>query len=605
MFLLQKSIKIGFRRVGNTPIIPISVKVLSIFVALILLTSLSTNFISLQFSQRQVISLTNNLLVYDLSDICETASNQYQISMYTQDKEQAILSLQKMAEGKLSRPHSVAMGLNTDGTFLFLAYKGETSDWQTFSDSVALTFLQDSLATAISENSKDRLEGSIRFKSQSGEYMGVYKYQTDWNCFILRGELRSVLQKDMYYAFLFVFIIILALTIVFIFLGMFVLNKMFSNIKHFTKTLYDLQQEGNKFPSADTLTKGPIDISDASNDDITYLAANFNNLYVNTASLRNMFQKFVPKSVVDTAYKEHKVELKGEQRELTILFTDIQNFTTRTEILGNDIIRLLNIHYNSIIGIIQPSDEENELFSKAFIGSIIGDAILGVFGKTSGAHEHDAYKSVDALSCAWKMSSCTKEFCKKIDAKRDELIAQGKFTDKEKEIYEAVRIEIGVGIDGGSVFYGNIGSHQYMANTVIGDNVNSASRIESLTRIYKLPVLVSEYVKNEVRSIPEAASRYTFYEIDTVQVKGKNVGKKIFFPLDLKQEDKEFCEMYTEEKFMFFQEGLTSYYEGDWSAARMAFERCQLQVANVFLERMGNNSRAPENWSGIWTMTTK
>ena len=70
-----------------------------------------------------------------------------------------------------------------------------------------------------------------------------------------------------------------------------------------------------------------------------------------------------------------------------------------------------------------------------------------------------------------------------------------------------------------------------MANTVIGDTVNSASRLEGLTRIYHLPVIVSEYVKNEV--LKESA-RYKFFEIDTVQLKGKTEGKKIFFPFKTK-----------------------------------------------------------------------
>ena len=97
------------------------------------------------------------------------------------------------------------------------------------------------------------------------------------------------------------------------------------------------QSQANENAEPAQVTRAPIDLSGAPNDDITYLAANFNDLYVNTANLRNIFQKFVSKNVVDTAYHDHKVELKGEQRQLTILFTDIKGFTSRTEVLGNDI----------------------------------------------------------------------------------------------------------------------------------------------------------------------------------------------------------------------------------------------------------------------------
>ena len=142
------------------------------------------------------------------------------------------------------------------------------------------------------------------------------------------------------------------------------------------------------------------------------------------------------------------------------------------------------------------------------------------------------------------MTIQTKRFRQKMDERKKELSSAGRFTEQAQKAYEAVRIDIGVGIDGGEVFYGNIGSNKYMANTVIGDNVNSASRIEGLTRIYKLPVLCSEYVRDEVMKVPDGARRYRFFEIDTVQVKGKLEGKKIYFPLDMEQEDPDYADMY-------------------------------------------------------------
>ena len=59
-----------------------------------------------------------------------------------------------------------------------------------------------------------------------------------------------------------------------------------------------------------------------------------------------------------------------------------------------------------------------------------------------------------------------------------------------------------------------------------------------------------------------------------------------------------------ESQLAVFEEGLAAYYAGDWSAARKAFKGCSLEVAQVFLERIGTKS-APADWSGIWTMTTK
>ena len=165
-------------------------------------------------------------------------------------------------------------------------------------------------------------------------------------------------------------------------------------------------------------------------------------------------------------------------------------------------------------------------------------------------------------------------------------------------------LDVGVGIDGGNVFYGNIGSSERMANTVIGDNVNSASRLEGLTRIYKVPVIVSEYIRDDAMKDPEAKIRYEFFELDTVQVKGKTEGVKIYIPLDkdCPASDWNFETMKT--KFEIFETGLKAYYEGDWKTARAEFKKSQLCCADVFLERMGLKS-APAGWSGTWTMTTK
>lgn len=596
----------GFQKVGKTPIIPLSVKILTVFVLLILISTLFTNFITLIFTQRQTIALTDDILVYQLSDMYSTASSQFQISLYSQKKEESVNTIKETAARDFTKKHSAAMGVYPDGSFLFLIRADSDKSWNAFDDKTALDFLNKSKEKADEAGNSDRVEGSVTFTSPYGsEFRGVFKYHPDWKCYLIRAEETGDRKAEMFGIYMKISIIILILTIGFVFVGISVLNRLLSNIGKFTSEVYELQQsQANENSEPSQVTRAPIDLSGAPNDDITYLAANFNDLYVNTANLRNIFQKFVSKNVVDTAYHDHKVELKGEQRQLTILFTDIRSFTSRTEVLGNDIIRLLNIHYNSIIGIIQPGGSGDENQSKAFIGSLIGDAVLGVFGINGEKTVENSQKSVDAVNCAWKMTLQTKKFREKMDEKKKELERLGRFNSEARKVYEAVRLDIGVGIDGGEVFYGNIGSNRYMANTVIGDNVNSASRIEGLTRVYKLPVLVSGYVKDEVEKLPESAERYAFYEIDTVQVKGKIEGKKIYFPLDRWMVDEDYAKLYTEQKFMDFEEGLKAYYKGDWKTARAAFKKSDLDVAHVFLERIGLKS-APAGWKGIWTMTSK
>ena len=299
-----------------------------------------------------------------------------------------------------------------------------------------------------------------------------------------------------------------------------------------------------------------------------------------------MCEKFASRDVVAKAYNEHQIKLEGSQRNLVMLFSDIKSFTYRTETLGNDIIDLLNVHYDKVIKKVH----ENS----GVIGSIIGDAILAIYGTQQSEN-----KSLDALTAAWEITRVTAELRSKMIARRAEIEQSRTLTEAEERIYKAVLIDIGVGIDGGTVFYGNIGSDEHMTNTVIGDNVNSASRLEGLTRIYKLPVIVSGYVKNEVEQA--GITKYKFYEIDTVQVKGKTEGKKIYFPLDTELDANP---ENIEEKFAIYENALKAYYTGDWETARTEFKKCKIEAAQVFLERIGTGE-APKNWSGIWTMQTK
>ena len=122
--------------------------------------------------------------------------------------------------------------------------------------------------------------------------------------------------------------------------------------------------------------------------------------------------------------------------------------------------------------------------------------------------------------------------------------------------------------------------------------------------MYKVPVIVSEYIMNDAMKDPEAKARYVFYEIDTVQVKGKTEGVKIFFPLDKDCACPDWSYSLLNEKFEKFEAGLAAYYKGDWKSARRNFKLSKLAVADIFLERMGLKS-APAGWSGIWEITTK
>lgn len=564
-----------FSRVGKTCIIPIGLKILLIFIVLILLSNFATNYISLQLSQRQIINLNNTIMVEQLKELYSNSSNQYQIYTYSGNEDDSNESMRKVAATGFSNPNSVAFGLKEDGSFEFLNCNNELAMWTRFVD-------KDSLDRLIELRQDGISEGSVSFRNHDGEYFGVYKYQSDWEYFIIRAEKRSDLETNNRRVYLYTSLLIMGLTLLFIVLGYVILNKEFAPLRSFTADLISMQKKKQL---------DLIDLSKAENNDVTYMAASFNSLSTQVNSLLDTFQKFVSKDIVAKAYSGKNVGLEGSQQELTMLFSDVKSFTYRTETLGNDIIEVLNVHYNRVI--------HNVHENRGIVGSIIGDAILAIYGTM----EDRMSKSYNAIRSAWDITRATAGLREAMLKRREEIEKTRQLTESEEKVFQAVMVDVGVGIDGGKVFYGTIGRNDandprqaHMANTVIGDTVNSASRLEGLTRIYHLPVIVSGYVKDEV--LKESA-RYKFFEIDTVQVKGKTEGKKIYFPFDTNEMEDSLLV-----KYATFENGLKAYYDGDWKTARKIFKEVDLEVTEVFLERMGLKS-APEDWSGIWTMTTK
>ncbi len=564
-----------FSKIGNTVIFPLGLKILMIFICLILFSNFATNFISLRLSQREIINLNNTIMIEQLKELYNNSVNQYEIFGYSQNKDDSFSALKKIASNGFKHPNSIAFGLNRNGSIELFACKNEKVEWSDFPDTAALDVLLDKLTENISE-------GSIDFKSEKGEYFGVYKYNEDWDFFIVRAELRKDLNQNANRVFIITSIIIIFLTIFFIIMGFIILDNQFRPLHNFTESVLEMQR--NK-------ELGIIDLSASPNDDITYFAASFNSLSSSVNSLLTTFQKFVSKDIVAKAYAGQNVGLEGSQQELTMLFSDIKSFTFRTETLGNDIMDVLNVHYNKVIQDVHQNS--------GVVGSIIGDAILAIFGTTE-TKESKSYKSIQA---AWAITRSTAELRRLMIERKNEIEKERALSPSELQVFEAVLLDVGVGVDGGNVFYGTIGRDNsmnpkdaHMTNTVIGDTVNSASRLEGLTRIYHVPIVVSEYIKNEVES---ESVKYKFFEIDTVQVKGKLESKKIYFPLDTTDSDSMLIVKYDS-----FEQGLQYYYEGDWDKARKYFDESGLEVAQVFLDRIGLNN-APDNWSGIWTMTTK
>lgn len=600
--------------VGDTPILQIKWKILKVFIIMILLSTFSTNLITVMLSQRETIKKSNIVIVDKLVELYNSCNTQKEVEKYSKQTDECLKAIEESALTTFEEDekNSVAFGMDMNGTILFFASPNKELSWKNFLDKAVLDQMnkpldernasldimrktleekglefreiEEKISNESKNYNKDSIQGAISFETIDGKYNGVYKYHEEWRMYIVRANNSHDAKKEMYRVIIIIAILIVCITSFFVYMGTKIFDGLLLNISRFSKQMFDMQQNQ---------VLVPLDIEGAPNDDITYLAANFNRLSYTINNLLHIFQKFVPANVVRKAHQQQEIKLEGRQRELTILFSDIKSFTFRTEVLGNDIIGLLNVHYDSVI---KKVSENNGI-----IGSIIGDAILASYGIEDGGIDN---KSFSAIQSAWEITAVTAELRKKMSLRRQLMEQKKPLTEMEEKIYQAVMLDVGVGIDGGNVFYGNIGSSERMANTVIGDNVNSASRLEGLTRIYKVPVIVSEYIRNDALKDPEAKIRYEFFELDTVQVKGKTEGVKIYIPLDKDCAASDWNFENLKPKFEVFENGLKAYYKGDWKNARSEFKKSELPCADVFLERMGLKS-APSQWSGIWTMTTK
>ncbi|MDA3947948.1 MAG: adenylate/guanylate cyclase domain-containing protein [Spirochaeta sp.] len=514
------------------------------------------------------IGLLNQLLVKDLKELHVFAGNQHQIYNFNPDLEGAIENIEGSAVRNHRGRRSLSIGVTAEGDVFFQA--GEMAEVERFTDMDVLSEIVAARETGVEE-------GTINFDFQGYDYFGVYKYNDAWDIYQIRAEELGEFYADSERIFRQVSIIIIGISVVFVLVGVFLLRFILRFVRVITDNIMRMQADQ---------TLQLMDLEGAPNDDVTYLGIAFNSLSNTIDNLMNIFKKFVARDVAAKAYREREIRLEGAKRNLTILFTDIKSFTFMTETLGTDIIKLLNLHYDKAISHIHRYNGD--------IGSIIGDALLAVFGTVES---EGGNKSLQAVHAAYKIHDVAASLRKEMYNRRETILKQrGNLTEAEENVFKAVLLEVGVGLDGGEVFYGNIGSNERMVNTVIGDNVNSASRLEGLTRFYRVPVVVSEYVKDEVSVDTD---EYEFMELDSVQVKGKTQGKKIFWPIRREQFDDQLRKDVDE-----YKQGLHLYYLGDWTAANEHFDRCTFSVSDTFSQRI-SGKEAPEDWNGVWTMSEK
>ena len=193
--------------------------------------------------------------------------------------------------------------------------------------------------------------------------------------------------------------------------------------------------------------------------------------------VKKLFGRYVSRDVYQQLLEHPELaELGGRRREMTVLFSDIRGFTTMTE-KGNAeaLVAQLNEYFSKMVEVV--------FRHHGTVDKFVGDMVMALFG----APVDDADHAEHALAAAVEMVSELEKLNRK-------WLAEGK-----------VQLDIGIGINSGEMIAGNIGSTSIMSYTVIGDNVNLGSRLESLNKEFQSRIIISDATRTRLRTAPHDA----------------------------------------------------------------------------------------------------
>ncbi|BDU49800.1 CHASE2 domain-containing protein [Haliovirga abyssi] len=307
---------------------------------------------------------------------------------------------------------------------------------------------------------------------------------------------------------------------------------------------------------------------------LSLLILNYVNEELEKKRVKNAFRHYTPPALIDELLKNpDKLKLGGERKILTAFFSDIQGFTSISEGMGpEELVEFLNEYLSYMTDII--------LNDNGMVDKYEGDAIMAVFGAPVYIEDHALRACYAAL-----------EYQKKLDELREKWSGRGL-----PPIYARI------GINTGEMIVGNMGSQDRFDYTVIGDNVNLASRLEGANKQYGTYIMISSDTYREVKDYVEVR------ELDIIRVKGKNKPVDVYELICKKGE-------LTEQKkgvLKYFLKGLVYYRAQEWEEAINSFEKV-LEIdkndspAKVYIKRceIFQKNSPEENWDGVYTFTTK
>lgn len=216
--------------------------------------------------------------------------------------------------------------------------------------------------------------------------------------------------------------------------------------------------------------------------------------------IRESFGYYLAPEIIEEIIKNpEKLKLGGEQRIITVLFSDIRGFTTISEkMIPQELTHFINRYLTVMSEIV--------LSHGGIIDKYIGDAIMAFWG----APFDNPSQSLDAVLAARDMMSALKKF------------------NEENKAGGHPEINIGIGIHSGPAVVGNMGSEKRFDYTALGDTVNLASRLEGLNKEYGTNIIVSQAVVDSIKKADAESRQLSFEKLGEAKVKGKNEAVMIY-----------------------------------------------------------------------------
>lgn len=286
--------------------------------------------------------------------------------------------------------------------------------------------------------------------------------------------------------------------------------------------------------------------------------------------LRATFSRYVSPEVVKQIMQFDGDLMAGEERELSIMFTDIRRFTSIAEgLTPQQTVQFLNRYFTHMTSIVRDHSGTLDKF--------IGDALMAFWNAPLTVPNHPVLAVQTGMN----------------------MLEQMPILNKHIQAEFGLNVAMGIGIHTGKAYVGNMGSTDLQNYTLIGDAVNLTSRLESLCSFYGTAIVISGETRNACQNL------FGFQQLDTLTVKGKSTAVDVFTVISLEDMNKR------EHELQQWEQARQLYAQGSFAQASAIVGSLRqthptLPLYGLYANRLQQLMLAPpKDWNGVWVMHTK